>query len=86
MRVVPTMATCNSHRDGAKSWNDVVGSVPGLPPNSWETGRIVCAALRYAVPRDLARLNIRVAGAGGAEIEIVPEKRGGVLNLLRGNA
>jgi photosystem II stability/assembly factor-like uncharacterized protein len=22
-------------RDGAKSWNNVVGNVPGLPPNSW---------------------------------------------------
>ena len=22
-------------RDGAKTWNNVVGNVPGLPPNSW---------------------------------------------------
>ena len=24
-------------RDGAKTWNNVVGNIPGLPKNSWVT-------------------------------------------------
>ena len=42
-------------------------------------------AMQFREP-DLARLKLESPEPEEPEIEIVPEKRGGVLNLLRGNA